>query len=171
MVKENSYRAARKRKGLSSEDASKILGIARPTLSSYENDQVSPQADVLKKMCNAYDCDANTLLGVESKSQAPSAKGIPVMGKIADRSSFQYDFGKEPVEYLPVIATEPDVYGLKVVSNALSPTVFVGEYLIFKKPPAGDYLEMAPDGSDGGALELRRGESIGKIFGIYRKPK
>lgn len=55
-------RELRKKKGLTQEEASKRLDIARTTYSGYERGTSEPDFNTLTKLANFYDVDLNWLL-------------------------------------------------------------------------------------------------------------
>lgn len=58
----------RKKKGLTQEEASKKLDIARTTYSGYERGTSEPDFNILNKLSRFYDVDLNWLVGEEKES-------------------------------------------------------------------------------------------------------
>ena len=67
----SALREARKRKGLSEDDAVKLLGISHDQLLQYETNFNHTAASV-KKLCQLYDTTPNEVLGFDSASPAPA---------------------------------------------------------------------------------------------------
>jgi len=153
---------ARKNAGLSSGAAAKKAGITAMSLSRYENDHRQPDAGVLLALAKAYGCDLNTLV-LGGSGQAPMA--IPVRGRLADRSKFDLDFSKAPIETLSIMSDRPGAFAVRVVGPAMSPMAYHNEYLILEKPGTQEFLEV----TRGDAPELVQGQSIGKMLGVFRK--
>ena len=61
------YKAARVNAGLTSVEASTVLGIRPSTLSSYENGKTKPNADMLRKMANLYGCEVTDFMEVSGE--------------------------------------------------------------------------------------------------------
>ena len=59
----------RKKKGLTQEDISDILGVKLSTYQKYERDAISPSYDTLNKIADFYDVTTDYLLGREKKEQ------------------------------------------------------------------------------------------------------
>lgn len=93
---------------------------------------------------------------------------IPVRGRFLGRNQFDVDFTRKAEELLPVLTIHPNVYAVKVVGNAMGPTAYDGEYLILEKPQTAQYMEMT---HQGGGMELVQGESVGKVLGVFRRPR
>lgn len=161
-------RAARKAAGLSSEVASGSLDMTHTTLNRYENDHREPSASDLAKMCKLYRVTFPALFFGEGAPLAVAPNQIPVRGSLAGRNQFTVDFSRAPEELLPILTINPSTYAVKVIGNALGPTAFDGEYLILEKPQTAQYMEMT---HQAGGLELVQGESIGKVIGVFRRPR
>lgn len=161
-------RAARKKSGLSSEVAAGRLGMTHTTLNRYENDHREPGASDLVKMAGLYKVAIGALFFGEKGLAAVIPQGIPVRGKLLGRDHFDIDFTRQPQELLPILTIHPHVYAVKVEGSAMGPTAYDGEYLILERPETASYLEMA---NQAGGLELVRGESVGKVIGIFRRPR
>lgn len=55
-------RKLRKAKGWTQEQLAKELNINRATLSKYENGQIEPSISMLRKICNAIDCNLTDIM-------------------------------------------------------------------------------------------------------------
>lgn len=56
-------RELRKRKGLSQQEVSKILGVDQKTYSNYENGKTKPNFEVLQKISKLFSCSIDDLVG------------------------------------------------------------------------------------------------------------
>lgn len=153
---------ARKTAGLSSGSAAKKAGITGMSLSRYENDHRLPDAGVLLALARAYGCDLNSLV-TGAVGERPAA--VPVRGKVMDRTKFELDLSKGPQDLLPIMCDRPGAFAVRVVGSGMQPTAYHDEYLILEKPAPQKFLEV----TRGDSPELVRGESIGKLLGVFRK--
>src|SRR5690554_5393524 len=55
----------RKDKGISQTDMANLLGVKRPTYSNYENDNRTPDLEILKKISIVLEVDISELLGMD----------------------------------------------------------------------------------------------------------
>lgn len=161
-------RAARKKAGLSSEIAAGRLGMSHMSLNRYENDRRRPASSDLLRMAGVYKVSVQALFYGENGLSAVIPQGIPVRGKFLGRNQFDVDFTRKPEEVLPVLAIHPRVYAVKVVGSAMGPTAYDGEYLILERPETASFMELA---APAGGLELVQGESVGKVLGVFRRPR
>lgn len=152
--------AARKMASLSMDDAAKKLGIDRLSLRRYEQDQRSPNAEILLNMARLYKCGIGHLVGASESNASP----IPIAGEVIDAQTFKFNEEGPYKEFLP-IADSKDVFALKVVSNALSGIAYTGEYLIIQRHSTPERLAFNL------AAELTKEQPVGKIIGVYRRPK
>lgn len=60
-------RQLRKKRHLSQRQLAEKLGIAKSTVSKFENDITYPSADILLEMCIIFDIKADYLLGLDNK--------------------------------------------------------------------------------------------------------
>lgn len=68
----------RKASRLSQADLAKFLNVTQGTISKYELDQINIPVEVLDKLCTAFDCSADYLLG-RSDIKNPAAKSSEVV--------------------------------------------------------------------------------------------
>jgi len=67
----------RKEKGLKQSELGKLLGVTGSAIANYENNFSSPKADILYKVFDVLQCDANFLFQDEMKnSPTPESTGI-----------------------------------------------------------------------------------------------
>ena len=161
-------RAARKRSGLSSEVAAGRLGMSHMSLNRYENDHREAGSSDLLKMAVLYRVSVAELFLGDAALTGVVPQQIPVRGKFLGRNQFDVDFTRKADELLPVLTIHPRVYAVKVVGSALGPTAFDGEYLILEKPDTASFMELS---APAGGLELVQGESVGKVIGVFRRPR
>ena len=57
----------RKKRHLSQRQLAQRLGIAKSTISQFENDITYPSADILLEMCIIFDTKSDYLLGLDNK--------------------------------------------------------------------------------------------------------
>ncbi len=162
-------RAARKAVGLSSEFAAGKLGITHVTLNRYENDHREVGAGVLMKMCLLYRVQIGALLHGDAAPTAVVPKQIPVRGRFLSRDKFELNFLGAPLEMLPVLSINPNVFAMQVVGPWMGPTAYDGEYLLVERPDPSQVMELS--NRSGGGLELMRSEPLGKVIGVFRKAK
>jgi len=61
----NNYRAARKKKGLTIEEAAFKLNLSVSTLYSYEQGKTCPIAETVKDMCGLYSAKSDYLIALK----------------------------------------------------------------------------------------------------------
>lgn len=154
--------AARKAVHLTVEDAAEKLGIVRGTLGRYEKDQRLPDAEVLVDMSRLYKCGVDVLLG--TTEPAVVSRPIPIAGEVIDAEHFKFDETGPYKKALPIWDNK-DVFALEVVSNSLTGIANTGEYLIIQREPAAEKLSINL------AADISRQQNIGKIIGVYRRPR
>lgn len=59
----------RKLKGVSQEKLAEALNTSRSNISKYENGQLEPNIETLRKLCTFYEVSADYLLGLSEKSK------------------------------------------------------------------------------------------------------
>lgn len=57
----------RKLKGVSQEKLAEALNTSRSNISKYENGQLEPNIETLRKLCNFYEVSADYLLGLSEE--------------------------------------------------------------------------------------------------------
>lgn len=62
----------RKKSGYSQEALADILGVARPTISSWETDNTMPEVSYIVQMSKLYDCSLDDLL---NPTPTPPSRG------------------------------------------------------------------------------------------------
>lgn len=73
----NNLREMREKKGIPQKELAVALQIASSTLSQYENGSRRIDIDLIPKICEILNCDANELLGTKAKTNR-----IPVAGRV-----------------------------------------------------------------------------------------
>ena len=73
MQKMNRITDLRKSLKLSQADLARYVGCTQTTISKYELEQIKIPPDVLAKLCQAFDCSADYLLGLSDIKKPPIA--------------------------------------------------------------------------------------------------
>ena len=72
--KMNRIKELRKERDMTQEELGELLGVKRATVSKYENDQMAPSIDVLKKLSEIFSVSINYILGYKLYSDSTSEK-------------------------------------------------------------------------------------------------
>jgi len=64
-------KAARKKRGLTQENAAKLLGVGRATLANWEVGRADPSTDDIRSMARLYNVTADYLLDLEPITHSP----------------------------------------------------------------------------------------------------
>ena len=72
--KMNRIKELRKERDMTQEELGELLGVKRATVSKYENEQMAPSIDVLKKLSEIFSVSINYILGYKLYSDSTSEK-------------------------------------------------------------------------------------------------
>ena len=127
---------------VSQQDVASFAGIATSALSGYENEKFYPTADVLAKLCQFFQVDANDLLfknltgdselNVESVAMPSVIKGnnvlVPANAQAQYLGEHDNDFFKK-LTFVSIPGVKGDARTFEVVENTMTPFLMPGEYV------------------------------------------
>ena len=141
-------RDKREELGMKQSDLGKLLGVTGSAIGNYENGISSPKADILYRVFDVLQCDANYLFQDEIKERREYAATSDEMENLIKKYRALDEYGKEAVDSIvaveykrcsktTVIEREPD-------SDAEEKPVYIRHYLA---PAAAGYANPV-EGSD-----------------------
>lgn len=92
-------KALRKKAGLTQEELSKKLQIAKSTLGMYEIDKNEPNSEMLNKIADFFDVQVDYLLGRTDDPSPPEKKDKPIQG-LAFIDGGVEELDEEEMDYL-----------------------------------------------------------------------
>lgn len=66
----NQIKRQRTASGISQVDLARALGVSKQSVSNWENNNIMPSIDMLKKICQYFSCSADYLLELSENEQA-----------------------------------------------------------------------------------------------------
>lgn len=171
----------RKEYGLSQDELSKRIGVARSSVANYENGQNFPSTDILLKLSKVFYCSVDYLLGKtnerNSNVQIDNSDKlflVPIIGKITAGEPILADENIE--DYFPVSAsmynltTSDGLFFLKVVGDSMNNVIEDGSYALIKKQDTaenGDIIVALVNGDN--EATMKRFEQINNAL-VALKP-
>ena len=92
-------REARKRAGLTQEELGKLVGCAKTTITGYETGKSEPNMNILSKMMDVLDVDANFIFQDELREQHEYQATSEEMDTIISKYRRLDDPGKRFIQY------------------------------------------------------------------------
>lgn len=138
---------ARKRKGISINELASLTGIAKSSISRYENRSRQFPLDQIDTFSKALGLDPKEVLGFNDDSNISLVKSIiriPIIGEIAcgDPITAQENISgyvEESTENLP----SGELFYLKAKGNSMEPTVPNGSNVLIREQPEVEDGEIA----------------------------
>ena len=129
----------RESKHYSQEQMSQKLGVARSTISMWENGKSQPDNDALIRIAEFFDTTLDYLVGRDSSvTDAPPAgqNWVPVKGEV--RAGIPIDTIEDTIDWeqlTPEMARNGTHIGLKVVGDSMEPRIRAGDVVIVHIQP------------------------------------
>lgn len=162
----NRFKELRTEKGLTQEDLSKKLELAKSTISMYENGNREPDFEVLEKIADFFNVDINYLLGTSNIRNAHAIIGdnfetielgksinIPVVGTIP--AGVPIEAIQNVIEYIDIpeewTKGDKQFIGLKVSGDSMYPLFLDGDTVVIqlqKDAENGDICACYVNGYD-----------------------
>lgn len=128
----------REEKQISIEELAKKVGIAKSTLSRYENEQRQFPINDLGKYASSLDVTVEYLLGLDV--QKPREANIPLLGTICAGDGVLAEQNIEEYIYFPFPNKRQPDYALRVKGNSMIGVgIEEGDILYMKKAPWAEY--------------------------------
>lgn len=165
---------ARKAKGLSQAEISRLLGVSQQAVGKWETGRSTPDPQAISKLAEILDTTADKLLGINREKQnrpvgryafsTYAESLIPVVGTVRagyGALAFEEDYGQE---YANVKDPENYFY-LVVKGDSMEPRIFDGDLALVRRQNTLDNgdLGVMVYGSDGeGTLKrfIQRGSAV-----------
>lgn len=162
----NRFKELRTEKGLTQEDLSKKLELAKSTISMYENGNREPDFEILEKIADFFNVDINYLLGTSNIRNAHAIIGdnfetielgksinIPVVGTIP--AGVPIEAIENVIEYIDIpeewTKGDKQFIGLKVSGDSMYPLFLDGDTVVIqlqKDAENGDICACYVNGYD-----------------------
>lgn len=138
----NNLKKLRKERGLTQKELADALGIAKSTISMYENNNREPDFETEELIADFFNVDMNTLRGKQTNLKAPTLSddviSFPVIGNIAagyDEIAVEDWSGETvdvPVSYLRG-RNKSEFFVLKVKGDSMYPLYHEGDKVLILK--------------------------------------
>ena len=138
----NNLKKLRKERGLTQKELADALGIAKSTISMYENNNREPDFETEELIADFFNVDMNTLRGKQANLKAPTLSddviSFPVIGNIAagyDEIAVEDWSGETvdvPVSYLRG-RNKSEFFVLKVKGDSMYPLYHEGDKVLILK--------------------------------------
>jgi len=130
----------RKATKVSQQDVADFVGLASSAMSGYENEKFYPTVDVLAKLCQFFQINADDLLfkdlSIDSNPNVPvipsSIKGTNVLVPLSDQANYleQWDSGfYRDLTFVNIPGIEEDARTFEVSGNSMNPVLLSGDFV------------------------------------------
>lgn len=144
-------RKYRLRNGFTQEQLAEIMGIAKSTISMYENGQREPDFETIEAFADIFNVNMATLVeGDHANNRA--ALRIPVLGRVP--AGIPLEAIEEIIDYeeLPAaMSSRGEFFALQVHGDSMEPKISAGDVVIVQKQDFaenGDLVVVLIDGND-----------------------
>jgi len=136
---------ARKTAGLSQNQIAKQLGVARTTVTMWENDANTPDSLTLAKLARTYNVSVDYLLGLVDNPQGhlkgevelprmdKPQKVVPLLGKVSAGQGVPAE--EDIIGYISLEPGEQADFALKVKGHSMHPLLYDGDIVFVRKQP------------------------------------
>ncbi|MCL2187784.1 MAG: helix-turn-helix domain-containing protein [Defluviitaleaceae bacterium] len=129
----NNIKRARIYAGISQKEVAISLGVAQPTVSSWEIGERNPIGKNLLQLSELFNCSADYLLGNESQKDTSRAIRVPVLGRIP--AGVPIEAITDIIDYEEVPPSwgngGQEYFALKLKGDSMSPKYINGDVVIF----------------------------------------
>lgn len=127
-------REARKAKGLTQVEVSRIIGISQNGYSDWETGKNRVDARSLGRLAELYGVTVNYLLGIDENDAPAKGVRIPVLGSVA--AGIPIEAIQDIVDYEEIdadMAAAGEYFGLKIKGNSMEPRIREGDVVIVRR--------------------------------------
>lgn len=139
-------RTLRKSRKLTQDKLATDLGIAKSTISMYENGNREPDFETLELIADYFNVSLASLINEQSAHSASHSKGIsiPVLGYV--RAGIPIETVEEILDYEEIsqdMAAQGDYFALSIKGNSMEPRIAEGDVVIVRKQNIVENGELA----------------------------
>lgn len=127
-------REARKAKGLTQVEVSRIIGISQNGYSDWETGKNRVDARSLGRLAELYGVTVNYLLGIDENDAPAKGVRIPVLGSVA--AGIPIEAIQDIVDYEEIdadMAAAGEYFGLRIKGNSMEPRIREGDVVIVRR--------------------------------------
>lgn len=127
-------REARKAKGLTQVEVSRIIGISQNGYSDWETGKNRVGARSLGRLAELYGVTVNYLLGIDENDAPAKGVRIPVLGSVA--AGIPIDAIQDIVDYEEIdadMAAAGEYFGLRIKGSSMEPRIREGDVVIVRR--------------------------------------
>ena len=160
----------RKESGLTQQKLADILFVDRTSVGKWETAMNLANNEVLRRMCNLFNCSMDYLLGMtdERTSENPNRDTlptatvkIPLLGNIAAGQPIEAVENVEDYVYISEdMARRGTYFALKVKGNSMEPRIYEGDIAIIRHQGSVNSGEIAAVKVNGDDVTLKKVEYV-----------
>ena len=127
-------REARKAKGLTQVEVSRIIGISQNGYSDWETGKNRVDARSLGRLAELYGVTVNYLLGIDENDAPAKGVRIPVLGRVA--AGIPIEAIQDIVDYEEIdadMAAAGEYFGLRIKGSSMEPRIREGDVVIVRR--------------------------------------
>lgn len=127
-------REARKAKGLTQVEVSRIIGISQNGYSDWETGKNRVDARSLGRLSELYGVTVNYLLGIDENDAPAKGVRIPVLGSVA--AGIPIEAIQDIVDYEEIdadMAAAGEYFGLRIKGSSMEPRIREGDVVIVRR--------------------------------------
>lgn len=127
-------REARKAKGLTQVEVSRIIGISQNGYSDWETGKNRVDARSLGRLAELYGVTVNYLLGIDENDAPAKGARIPVLGSVA--AGIPIEAIQDIVDYEEIdadMAAAGEYFGLRIKGSSMEPRIREGDVVIVRR--------------------------------------
>lgn len=127
-------REARKAKGLTQVEVSRIIGISQNGYSDWETGKNRVDARSLGRLAELYGVTVNYLLGIDENDAPAKGVRIPVLGSVA--AGIPIEAIQDIVDYEEIdadMAAAGEYFGLRIKGSSMEPRIREGDVVIVRR--------------------------------------
>lgn len=127
-------REARKAKGLTQVEVSRIIGISQNGYSDWETGKNRVDARSLGRLAELYGVTVNYLLGIDENDAPAKSVRIPVLGSVA--AGIPIEAIQDIVDYEEIdadMAAAGEYFGLRIKGSSMEPRIREGDVVIVRR--------------------------------------
>lgn len=127
-------REARKAKGLTQVEVSRIIGISQNGYSDWETGKNRVDARSLGRLAELYGVTVNYLLGIDENDAPAKGVRIPVLGSVA--AGIPIEAIQNIVDYEEIdadMAAAGEYFGLRIKGSSMEPRIREGDVVIVRR--------------------------------------
>lgn len=127
-------REARKAKGLTQVEVSRIIGISQNGYSDWETGKNRVDARSLGRLAELYGVTVNYLLGIDENDAPVKGVRIPVLGSVA--AGIPIEAIQDIVDYEEIdadMAAAGEYFGLRIKGSSMEPRIREGDVVIVRR--------------------------------------